>query len=107
MNDPRSLLAPFMQRGDEINPHGAVGEIVSKNLPKIMVKGPNRAEEIVNINSDTSIRKFRNVASTNDLAIGEQVIVIGEPNSVGEIDAVMIRIMPLPPSTTTPRGMRP
>ena len=104
MGDPRSFLAPFMQRGDEINPHGAAGEIISKNLPKIIVKGQGRAEEIININSKTDIRKFRNIASTSDLTVGENIVAIGEPNDNGEIDAKIIRIMTFSGSTT-PRMM--
>lgn len=93
---PRSAYSPFMmmRRGDEINPHGALGQIISINLPKLMVKGPNRAEITASINSDTSIRRMREEASSSDLTIGQNVIIIGEPSNDGEIDAKLIRILP-------------
>ncbi len=105
LKDPRSPFAPFMMRGAEvINPHGAFGQIISKNLPRLMVQGPNRAEEVVLIHDKTIIRKFKNLGSTSDLVIGEEIIAIGEPNDNGEIEANLIRIMPrMNASTTGPR----
>jgi hypothetical protein len=35
-----------------------------------------------------------------DVAVGDQIAVIGEPNSVGQIDARFIRILRTPSSTT-------
>lgn len=101
-NDPRSFFAPFMHNGDNINPHGAVGEIVSTNFPLVMIKGPNRAEEVIIIGSNTTIRNFRQTASTSDLIVGKQVVVIGEPNDKGQIQAELVRIMPNPPSGFPP-----
>lgn len=105
LQDPTSPFAPFMMRGDEIiNPHGALGTIISKNLPRLMVQGPNRAEEIVLIHDKTIIRKFKNLASTSDLVVGEEIIAIGDPNDNGEIKANLIRIMPhINASSTRPR----
>ncbi|MFA6554654.1 MAG: hypothetical protein WCS89_04090 [Candidatus Paceibacterota bacterium] len=101
-DDPRSFFAPFMHRGDDINPHGAVGEIVSMNLPLVMIKGPNRAEEVIIVGTSTTIRNFRQTVSASDLSIGSQVVVIGEPNDKGQIQAELVRIMPTPPSGFPP-----
>jgi hypothetical protein len=111
-NDPRSFFEPFMHEGDDVNPHGAVGEIVSMNLPVIMIKGPRMAEEVILVNSNTTVRNFRQTASTSDLSIGKSVIVIGEPNERGEIEASLVRIIPAPPfslatSTATPTRPQP
>lgn len=97
IDDPHSFLAPFMQRGDGLNPHGAVGEIISINPPEIMIKGPGRAEEMVIVNQDTEIRNMRQIASTTDLGVGKFIVVIGSPNDKGEINASLIRIVPTPP----------
>ncbi len=105
--DFRSPMFEMMQRGDGINPHGAFGEIISKDQSRLIVKGQNTAEEIININTDTIIRKHRDLASTSDLVIGGNVVIIGEPNANGEIDAKLIRIMPVSPefaSTTLPKA---
>ena len=92
-HDPRSIMAPFMYDRDGINPHGAVGEIISINLPSILVKRTSGTEEVINIGPKTDIRSMRQIASTSDLTLHKQVIVIGEANSNGQIDATLIRIL--------------
>ncbi len=99
LHDPRSLFAPFMHGPDEANSHGAVGEIVSVNLPLVMVKGGSTAEEIVMINPGTTIRRFHDTATTSDLRAGEQVVVVGNPDSDGRIQAQFVRILPNLPVT--------
>ena len=69
-DDPRSFFDPFMHDGDDVNPHGAIGEIVSMNLPVIMIKGPRMAEETIIVSANTTIRNFRQIASTSDLTVG-------------------------------------
>ena len=97
LDDPRSIFAPFVHDSDDINPHGAVGDIVSVRLPGMMIKGPNSAEQVVTISPTTTVRFIHSVASTSDLTPGSQVIVIGEPQGNGSIDATFIRIMPASP----------
>lgn len=97
MGEPRSIFAPFMHDGDDVNPHSSIGEVVSVKLPSIMIKGANSAEQIVTVSPTTTIRYMHTNASTSDLVPGSQVLVIGEPEDNGSIDAVLIRIMPMPP----------
>lgn len=94
IGDPRSFMAAFMHDNDDVNPHGAVGEIISVKLPSILVKRSGGAEEIINIGPDTAIRNLRQMASTSDLTLHKQVIVIGEADEKGQIDATLIRILP-------------
>lgn len=102
----KSAYSPFMikKRGDEINPNGALGQIVSMSLPTFMVKGNNRAEMAIRINSNTSIRKMREMSTTTDLIIGKNVVIIGEPNNDGEIEAKLIRILPDKNFSPMPQG---
>lgn len=95
---PHSIFAPFFPDNDDI-PHGASGEIVSVKLPSILLRSRDNNERVAIINDTTSIRRFRAIASTTDLATGEQVIVLGNPDSQGRLNAVLIRI--LPSATTT------
>ena len=94
MDEPDSIFAPFVHDSDDINPHGAVGNIVSVRLPSILIKGPNSAEQVITISSTTAIRFIHSNASTSDLVPGNQVIIIGEPKDNGSISAAFIRIMP-------------
>jgi hypothetical protein len=86
-----------------MNPHGAVGEIISVRLPEIMVKGPSGNEAVVLISSTTSIREMRNEASTSVLSVGQQVVTIGTPDEQGVIHAAFIRVIPLPPTAPPSR----
>ena len=92
--DPRSIFAPFGRDADDMNPHGAIGEIISVHLPQIMVQEQSGNEAIVLISSTTSIRSMRDQASTSALTIGEQIVTIGTPDEQGQIHATLIRIMP-------------
>ncbi|MEI6305029.1 MAG: hypothetical protein WCP09_03390 [Candidatus Taylorbacteria bacterium] len=92
--DPRSIFAPFGRDADDMNPHGAIGEVISVKLPLVMVKGPSGNEAIILIGSTTSIRSMRNQASTSDIRIGEQLVTVGTPDDQGQIHATLIRIMP-------------
>ncbi len=96
MTSPDSIFAPFIHDSDDVNPHGAIGNIVSIHFPSLLIKGPNSAEQVVNISSTTSIRFMHGNASTSDLVPGNSVIIVGEPQSNGSISAAFIRIMPMP-----------
>ena len=95
--------SPFVPQGlgDDsfMSAHGAFGQIVGVRLPEIVVKGAAESEKTVTVNSGTVIRHLHALATTTDLAPGETVIVIGEPDDKGDIQASLIRIMPA--STTT------
>ena len=95
MTDPHSIFAPFIHDSDGASPHGSIGQIVSVNLPSLMIKGTNSAEQIVTVSPTTTIRFIHGTASEKDLEPGDQVIVIGEPQSNGSIHASFIRIISL------------
>ena len=101
MNDPHSMLAPFMHDTDHGNPHGAIGQIVSINAPFIMVKNPFEAEKVIIIGPDTMIRHIYGEASTSDLAVGDHIIALGAPDQQGQVHATFIRILPPPPDSAT------
>ncbi len=53
-------------------------------------------EKIILVKDDTEIRELRNALKIDDLKINDYVVVIGEPNDSGQIEAKFIRIMPAP-----------
>jgi hypothetical protein len=86
--------------------HGVVGKIVRLSLPTITVASPDNVEKIVLITNNTIIRKFRDTLSQTDLKLDDTVVVLGSPNSSGEVEAKLIRLMsPISNSlsTTTPK----
>ena len=93
--------SPFgmMSGGDDAtpNPHGAFGTVVSVNLPSIAVKGPREAEKVIIIGPRTIVHLLRNLATSSDIHAGQSIIVVGEPDEQGQIQASFIRILPPPP----------
>jgi len=72
--------------GDLIESHGAFGEIIEMQENSFVMKGRENIEKVVLIKPDTIINK------KGELAVGDQVVVIGSPNDNGQIEAKLIRI---------------
>ena len=51
------------------------------------------------MNDKTIIVYQRKNIKLSDLKIGESVVVIGDPNNKGQIQAELIRVVPTPPSS--------
>jgi hypothetical protein len=80
------------------NAHGAVGKIIKVELPTIVVSdGKDQTEKIIVIDDKTEIRRMRDIVSKDELKVDEHIIVIGTPNSSGQIEAKLIRFIPAPP----------
>ncbi len=94
--------------GDDFaNAHGATGKIIKINLPTFIVEDDDHTEKIVVINNNTAIRHFRETATSNDLKIGDFVVVIGSPNNKSEIEANLIRLIPPPQDFNTATSTQP
>lgn len=85
------------------NAHGAIGKIIKIELPTMIVQDRDNTEKVILIKSDTQIQKLKENIQTTDLKIDDFIVVIGTPNQQGQIEAKLIRIMPLgmpvPPPT--------
>lgn len=90
----RSFDEPI--HGGFLNANGAVGKIASINLPTFVVIGPDSKEKIVLIKEDTKIRSFEEDINASELKVDDYVAVIGSPNDNAEVEAKLIRIMPMP-----------
>jgi len=93
-------------RDDMRNSHGAFGEIVAIKLPNIVIKGPAEAEKTIIISNTTMIRNFHDVATSSDLKVGTTVVVIGNPDSSGDIQATLIRMVPPPTGGSVVGGIQ-
>jgi len=94
----RNQLMPIGDFGNLPNAHGAIGRIIKVESPTIIVMDDkDKTEKVILINDDTVIQKMRENGSIDDLKIDSFVIVIGSPNSKGQIEAKLIRIIPNPP----------
>jgi hypothetical protein len=95
---PRSGMGAHMFGQTIPTGHGASGEIVSLNLPQIVVSGTDNLEKTILVNASTTIRQFRNNIKVSDLSVGDFVVALGNPNDQGMITATLIRVMPEPGS---------
>ena len=75
--------------------HGAVGRILSVNLPTFIIEDKGNAK-VVRITDDTVVRRQHSKVATKTIAVNEFAVIIGSPNSQSEIDAKFIRILPPP-----------
>lgn len=83
-------------RGDFINSHGVFGQIIKIDGSTIIIKGDDDVEKIVIVKDDTVIQRLRDTLKINDLKVDDFVVVIGEPNDSGQIEAKFIRFLPPP-----------
>jgi len=74
--------------------HGAIGKIVRISLPTFVVAETRGGEQLVRIDTDTMIRRFRDNVTSADLKVGDMIVILGTPNDSGEVLAKLIRIMP-------------
>lgn len=81
-------------RDDLSASHGVSGRVVSLSLPTFIVAAPNNLEKTVVVSDKTIIRKFRDTVTQNDIQPDDFVVVLGEPEPTGEIEARFVRIAP-------------
>ena len=92
---------PFGAFFDDVTSgHGVSGTIASITGSTITVTDKDGTEKIVQIGSDTVIRKDRTTIALSDLQVGDTIVAIGSPGDNGEIDAKIIRDLPPPPDAT-------
>ena len=77
------------------NAHGAIGKIIKKELPTIIVQDKDNTEKVILIKDDTEIQEMRQKITGNELKLDDFIVVIGNPNEKGQIEAKFIRVMPL------------
>ncbi len=90
---------PNLGFGEMLPPggHGAVGQVINVALPTFIIAGPDNLERTVVVSDETVIRQFRDELGTESIENGKFVVVLGEPNDKGEIEAKLIRFLPPPP----------
>jgi hypothetical protein len=86
------------QNGEEFSgAYGASGDILKIDLPNIVIEGQNSVEETVVLSTSTIFRSMRDTIKATDLKTDDFVVVIGQPNDNGQIEAKLVRVVPPPP----------
>lgn len=89
-----------------IEGNGTVGQIIKIDGSTLVVRGRGNVEKVINVNDDTVIERLRETIKISDLKVDDMIVIVGEPNNAGQIDAKLIRVMPVPP-TSSPSGNMP
>ncbi len=96
---PRHDMMPRLLADDireTPNAHGAIGKIIKVDYPNIVVLDKDQTEKVVIIKDDTNILERRGQVTKESLTLDKFIVVIGNPNVQGQIEAKLIRIMPSP-----------
>jgi len=92
------FFGDFMGAGNEFtNANGVFGQIIKIDSASLTVKDKDNSEKIVLVGNKTSIIYQKKNIKLPDLKTGEIIVVIGEPNSNGQIQAELVRVIPAPP----------
>jgi len=89
-------MGNIMMQDNFIDANGVIGEVISVNDNKITIKGRENVEKIVVADEKTIIMCQRQNFKLTELKSGDSVVIMGEPNNNGQIEADFIRIMPNP-----------
>lgn len=74
--------------------NGAVGTILGVSSSTIAMKGKDNVEKSIIVNTSTVVRLGHENIKLSDLKAGDNIAVIGGPNSGGQIEAKFIRVFP-------------
>lgn len=79
-----------------IQANGTLGQIIKiDGSNSLVVKGQDGLEKVIIVNDLTTIKRGRDTIKLSDLKLDDYIVIIGEPNESGQIEAKFIRLMPL------------
>ncbi|MDE2018984.1 MAG: hypothetical protein KGJ13_01405 [Patescibacteria group bacterium] len=88
---PPGAIGVMVQRGPW-NTHGVAGQVIDVSSSSFMVKDPDNDERSIAITSGTVIRDANQVIPLDNIDPGYQVVVIGQPNASGQVEARFVRV---------------
>jgi hypothetical protein len=103
----RDFRHPFFPPGfalpHEFTPdgHGAVGTVTTVALPSFTMQTRDGISQAILVSSTTIIRNMGSPNNQN-VSVGDNVVVLGDPDAQNRINAKFIRIIPAPPPFPLP-----
>lgn len=88
----RAILAP-PSNAQFFNAHSLDGIILSLDQSNLVIKDEDSNEKTIIITPQTVIRQNFQTLLAKDLKTGEEIVIIGEANAQGQIDAKLIRVL--------------
>lgn len=100
MNYERNFSGPplkgMMSGNQSLAMHGAAGTVIDVSGSGMAVRDNDNDEQSIVIASDTIIKKMDATVLLSSVSIGDRVVIIGAPNSNGQVEAHFIRVFPAP-----------
>jgi len=90
---PKRPLQMPMDR-DLVNGYGSSGQIIKINSNSLVIKDRDGVEKNVLATAQTLIKRGPENLIIADLKVNDEIVVIGSPNSSGQIEAKLIRVLP-------------
>lgn len=90
----RHLSREFRGR-NFMDANSAIGLVIKIDTSTLVIKGDDGMEKSVLISDKTSIRRFQDTILPSNIKIDERVIILGAPSTTGQIEARLIRVMPM------------
>lgn len=100
----RGFFDDFQGKGF-MDAHGIFGPVMKIEGDDIVIRDKDQTEKTVDVTSSTVIRRGPDTVPLSDITMNDDVVIIGEPNLLGRIDAKFIRVMTRqtsPPQQTQP-----
>jgi len=91
------IFGDFMGMDRELpNANGSFGKIIKIDLETkvLTIKGASSVEKNILVSDKTIIVLQKENIKLSDLKVDENIVVMGEPNASGQIEALLIRVMP-------------
>lgn len=85
------FLRGFQSR-TSLGGHGSYGPIIKIEPSLLTIQGRDHTEKIIKLFPATVIRRSGETIAPSDLKVDDRIVVIGAPNSDGQIEAKFIRV---------------
>ncbi len=101
---PKEGFMSGFEGKDFMEANGIFGQIIKVEGSNIVVKGKDDVEKSVIIeDGTTTIKRLKETLKISDLKTNDFIVIIGEPNNAGQMQARLIRVMPSVPQNG-PKG---
>jgi hypothetical protein len=77
-----------------ISGHGSFGQVIKIDGSQLVINGQDGMEKTIIVSDATFIRNNIRVVKLLDIRLNDTIVVIGDPDDQGQIQAKFIRILP-------------
>ena len=74
--------------------HGIFGPVLRADPTDLIIQDKDQMEKVIHIDPTTSIIRLHDIVSATSIQTNDRVVIIGQPDDRGEIDAKLIRVFP-------------